>query len=211
MNPHQTPTECNIRDNTDPGRHTDPAGPRPIHPAPAPPKTDGGGGFDDAPAPAPIREPADGNFQQNGLSEIGLARSLGVPRGDIAAIRKRALKNGADWLKNGREIIFTGRGVEAICAALGLDPTTVAAPAEKTGSAEPDSQDEVVEVVRSTFLNRRVIQGRRKNGELIMIQVASSANFRPRLANGRPMTLRVQPDGLLWNLVGRCPRFPGRW
>lgn len=61
--------------------------------------------------------------------------------------------------------------------------------------------------------NPRVITARRANGEEVYVRVAESRHFVTRLADGSPMTLRARLDGTPpnWSLVGRCPRYIGRW
>lgn len=63
------------------------------------------------------------------------------------------------------------------------------------------------------FPNPRVILARRTNGDVVSVRVAASRHFTPRLTNGDPMVLRARRSGWppFWSLVGRLPRWPGRW
>lgn len=61
--------------------------------------------------------------------------------------------------------------------------------------------------------NPRVISARRETGEVVYVRVPESRHFISRLSDGTPMTLRARFDGTPpnWSLVGRCPRYFGRW
>ena len=89
------------------------------------------------------------------------------------------------------------------------DPT---APAEKTAfldspvnEAGPRPIVEQMQVVRWNIPNRHLIQCARAGGECVFVRVTSNQHFRER------MSIRAQLDSDGWTLVGRCPRFPGRW
>lgn len=138
-----------------------------------------------------------------------------------------------------RCVLFTAGGVEKLrSAVLGsasatetsvseptppeLPPVPENAPREALGTT-PVSKEEVMEVVSwprqfpdgssRHFPNPNVIRARRPNGEVVYVRVSSSAHFVPKTADGTPMTLTARLDGepAIWCLVGRCPRWVGRW
>jgi hypothetical protein len=63
------------------------------------------------------------------------------------------------------------------------------------------------------FPNRQVVKGLRASGEVVNVRVPDSRNFTKVQRDGTLMTLEArytgEPRG--WHLVGRCPRWPGRW
>lgn len=63
------------------------------------------------------------------------------------------------------------------------------------------------------FGNFQLIQARRSNGDLVIVRVAHSGKYAPKLWNGEPMILKAQQSthGHWWLLVGREPRYRGRW
>lgn len=141
--------------------------------------------------------------------------------------------------KDLRRVEYTDEGASALRLALlvaGETPRPHHAPKpEKHASAPPQAQGESpsgpsgtdrLELVRVLsrarqfpdgsfrhFANPRVILCERPTGEQIHVRVAESRNFIPIGHDGKPMTLWAQwtGDPAHWCLVGRCPRYPGRY
>lgn len=61
--------------------------------------------------------------------------------------------------------------------------------------------------------NPRVISAKRPSGEVVYVRVAESRNFIAKTRDGSPMTIQARFEGNPpnWSLVGRCPRYLGRW
>ncbi|TXH46080.1 MAG: hypothetical protein E6Q97_30360 [Desulfurellales bacterium] len=153
---------------------------------------------------------------------------LGVSVPNLRKMRAAHLTEGQGWIPDpddSRRILLTPEGVQVLRTAIGLSSE---AKAEKDAPApEPEAaRKPVVETMTVVscrrrfpngeikhFANPRVIQARRANGEIVFVRVAESRNFIPKLQDGSPMTLEAMWDGEPpnWSLVGRCPRFEGRY
>jgi hypothetical protein len=171
----------------------------------------GGGGRECAGGAATTTDSREQNFEQLAdgegfpISEVGLAKHLGVARSVLKSIRKN-LKKGGDWEVMGKEVRWSEEA--ALGAARALRATREPEPETNVSMAPLVNEDrpnlESLKVVK-LLVNPHMVQAARKNGEVVMVNVVHSRNFK------RGMEFRAAPDGVTWRLVGRTPRYPGRW
>lgn len=156
------------------------------------------------------------------------AAILGVSVPNLRKMRAAHLTEGLGWIPDpddSRRILLTPDGLHTLWSVVGLTPGPTSeknAPATEPEAA-PKPLVETMTVVSCRrrfpngeikhFANPRVIQARRESGEIVFVRVAESRNFIPKLGDGQPMTLEAMWDGEPpnWSLVGRCPRFEGRY
>ena len=125
------------------------------------------------------------------IIERVFAAGLGLPHRRVATWRKEHLEKGADW-RYEKEVILTATGK---------------AKAEKwfqvgNGAAVNDPGVQVGVVGRFNFRNQKLIL--REDGKTA-ISVRTNENFRPG------MSVKFRNEGGRLVLVGRCPRWPGRY
>lgn len=131
-------------------------------------------------------------------SEIGLAKKLGLPRNHLREAREN-LKKGADWDTEGKEVVWTHAAAQAMALAIGA---TLDDPAGKNAGAEATVNEFTV---AKKCVNTHALWATDKAGKEWLVRVTSNEHFRP----GMVFRAEMMQDG--WTLVGRCPRFPGRW
>ena len=133
-----------------------------------------------------------------------MAEEIGVARKVLVDLRKAVMEPGKDWGKDGCCIVLTSSGIRRVQEALDIK-------VELCSRVEAEDKTEEMDVIKSGMINRKVVQCRRDNGEEVIVRVKDSKNFRRVMSNGRTMRLkaRLTKDG--WFMVGRCPRYPGRW
>ena len=143
------------------------------------------------------------------IPESELAKRLGISRDSVAGHRKRALTRGEDWRKAGRVIVYTESGAERLIKLVGV----TIPPDEKKSPTAPSNghSEEELTFIQGNFPNRRIIKAKRKSGELVMVRVRSSKNFRPNDHRGEPMTLPARQESGMWVLARPLPRWPGKW
>lgn len=147
-------------------------------------------------------------------SEDDIRLRLGCSRGALRELRKSAeFPQGAFWEVVGKEVRWSVLGAAKALELLG--GVQIADAKENAPSGQPALPGEpVVErvtLVRGGFPNPRVVLARRENGAEVYVRVPDSRNFVPRMRDGSPMTFQAREDGGQWVLVGRAPRWPGRW
>jgi hypothetical protein len=145
------------------------------------------------------------------ISEEELASRIGVHRGVLRDLRVAEMGTPEEgyWRRIVRTIHYTEKGAQMALERVknGL-----------AGEVTPDDEkllkgplEEIVTFVRGGFGNKRIVQAKRKNGEIVNVRVVDSSNFRLRLINGDPMKFPVIKEKYGWVLKGRPPRAPGRW
>ena len=143
------------------------------------------------------------------VRESELAKRLGISRDSVAAHRKRSLTRGEDWRKGGRVIVYTKSGAERLIKLVGV---TIPPGEKKSPTAATNGHsEETLTFIQGNFPNRRIIKAKRKSGELVMVRVRSSKNFRPNDHRGEPMTLPARRESGIWVLTRPLPRWPGKW
>jgi len=144
------------------------------------------------------------------ISESELSKKLGITRESIAGHRKRNLNKGKDWRKAGRVIVYTQEGAERLMDVVGC---VISTDEKETLTEQNKSKnEEILTFIQGGFPNKRIIKAKRKNGELVMVRVKTSENFRPTDHLGNPMTFPADLDGgNVWNIARSLPRWPGKW
>ena len=138
------------------------------------------------------------------ILEKTLAEKTAINRDTIVRHRQKKLKYPDDWLKDGRDIVYTEVGEQKMMRILGLEGQTV--------SELPALDIEEAFVGRHNFPNYKVVLCERSNGEMVHVRVPHNKNFRLRTANGERMKVPIKLDGRTWTFAGgRTPRFPGKW
>lgn len=171
--------------------------------------------------------------QTHELTEEAAASQLGVTRDAFKKLRAEHLYENDDWRKKGREIVITKPGLErlrgVLAALLKKDPsdsgpgdavapgaipgvvTAIQAVASAVssiiGSVEQKQADDSIPLkVTRTVLNPHIVRAVREDGKEVSVWVTTNKNFLPN------MEIRaVHRVGELYDLVGRCPRFRGRF
>jgi hypothetical protein len=140
------------------------------------------------------------------VSEVGLAKTLGVDRSVLKSIRKN-LKKGVDWETVGKQVLWSQASALALAERL---TATQGGETEKNALLAQLVNGEVaafatLKVVK-LLVNPHMVLAAQKNGEVVNVNVVHSRNFK------RGMEFRAEQgaDGH-WRLVGRTPRYPGRW
>lgn len=140
------------------------------------------------------------------VKEADLAKRLGTNKQWIRKFRNEKLDEGTEWFHEGRgaktRVWWTMAALGKIEKTLGIKGLTV----EK-------AQAEELTVLRSGFTNKRVIECQRKSGEVVIVKVKDSANYTRQLTTGQPMVVMAMKDsdGPCYHVVGRAPRWKGRW
>jgi hypothetical protein len=137
------------------------------------------------------------------ILELELAEKLGLNQNRLRKVRKALTVPGVDWYHEGHgrfcRVIWTDSGLSKVQDALGVVISKVV----------PVGEEMIV--VRSGYVNKRVILCRRSNGQEVIVQVKDSSNYRSFLTNGKPMQVRARWTGEVWVAEGRPPRQVGRW
>jgi hypothetical protein len=144
------------------------------------------------------------------LTEAWLSEETGVPRERLREIREKNL-SAADWRKGTRgQIVWELTGLDRASVEIiefaGIIEKITGGP---EGARRALAGVTVLEarVVRK-FGNPQLIEARGQSGELFRVKVHSSKNFTAG------MCIKVRPPKVLgspWVLVGRSPRWPGRF
>lgn len=147
-------------------------------------------------------------------TETELRERLGCPRSALRELRKNAaFPQGQFWEVVGHEVRWSvlgaAKALETLGGVTGADASKNA-PSEAPAHAAGPSLERLA-VVRANFPNPRVVLARRENGAEVYVRVPDNRNFVPRMRDGSPMTFQAQESAGQWVLVGRAPRWPGRW
>jgi len=139
-------------------------------------------------------------------SEALLAPHLGVTRNALDDFRKASLKKN-EAKKFGRQNFISDSALKKLLARLGsqgLDCSDCLMHSTNGAVA-------VVElVVTKVYPNPHLIQAANENGQRVLVRVQKNKNFRPRMkVKARPPNEPPAPQ--VYQLEGRCPRFPGKW
>jgi hypothetical protein len=141
-------------------------------------------------------------------TEQELSDRLGVSRAILKKMRGELLAD--DWSADGRSIRYTEEGVAAIVGLLeknaGGEPTLTAT----VSDALAGGPGALVRLTASRKpVNPKILLchvGEKNAGPEVRCRVRSTVNF------FRGMVFSAKHvEGTLYELVGRCPRFPGRW
>lgn len=157
----------------------------------------------------------------NELEEKIVAEQVGLPRTTIRSLRGKLLEEGEDWRRGeAGVVIYTASGLKKLAANLDDAPGAKIwrdmpdrpddpfRPEKDDGATRREAggaENELGLVEEWRFKNSRVIRVRRSGGELVNVRVHSNQNYR------RGMSVKIRPSGPGWIIVGRSPRWPGRW
>ena len=166
--------------------------------------------------------------EERWIPEDELAKALGVDRDQVKRQRPYAPTGGVRV--HGKAIEWNAEAIRALEAALKLPhvippknaaPTSSAARGEpvQPGSASPDGIEELAVASSPSangrhFANPNLIRCKRANAELVLVRVMDSAKYQPTLWNSaEPMMVKAKksPAGNWWELIGREPRWRGRF
>jgi hypothetical protein len=159
------------------------------------------------------------------ISEESVAKKLGLTRVALASIRKEMLLQGQDWLMDGRWVMITESGQDKLFNKLGINGAVQPVDSGRNGGEQdvaglglpvPDGSipSEPVTLVVNSLRpprNRRIIEAYNPNspsGKTFRVQVRDNQNFVPGMEI-RAKPHETYPD--VYELIGRCPRYRGKW
>jgi hypothetical protein len=148
------------------------------------------------------------------IREASLVGKLNISRNDLLAIRTRLLQEGVHFAKIGRRVMLSEQGFGLVAKSLEM----TAAEADKAvGYPDQENQKKpaqsangcitpmLFKVTARKTANPHIVLA--SNGEVIVrVRVKNKENFRPGMV---VRCEHVHAD--LYNLVGNCPRFPGKY
>ena len=163
-----------------------------------------------------------------------LCAQLGITKTRLRALSKYlTLVPEIHWVlgEDARTVLYTPRGVATLQAALELpenaerthDTPEGEKPALEAATAQGEPITETLTVVSLPkrwpdgsirhLANPRLVLARRADGSVVPVRVSDSRHFAPISRDGGPMTLTAAFGGQPghWYLVGRCPRYLGRY
>ena len=155
--------------------------------------------------------------------EAKLAKALGISRPEFKKLRKSMLEFEADWQMLGNQVVITEAGIDKLRTYFEADSGLTSLrdiPTETMVDHKPPNGD-VELVVKQVYPNPRLllcvmapedipdkveVSGQTVMDRLVRVRVPRNDNFRPKMT----IKARKLSDGF-YELVGRCPRYPGRW
>ena len=133
-------------------------------------------------------------------SEVELSLELGLERKIIRGIRQERL-NADDWTKRGNHIVYTETGEHALRNAI-----QVMLSSEELSEPLPVLDDQEVKITHIP-LNPRIVIGQLLD-EVIKVKVRDNRNF----IRGMRLSARPPAEGsTTWVMIGRCPRWRGKY
>lgn len=168
----------------------------------------------EAPARTDVGGKLPGDDKEDLYWEQRVAAWLGVPRKRIAALRRRALREGEHWIVHPQGIVYTVAGLQRLrdyLASLG----------ELTPSADGETKDEppapvgpperATVIVAKLYPNTRLMLARAPGSTpekplQVLVRVRDNRNFMP----GMKVGVVHDPRNSSWQFVGRLPRRKGR-
>jgi hypothetical protein len=148
------------------------------------------------------------------IRESSLVGRLNISRNDLLAIRTRLLQEGVHYAKIKRRVMLSFTGFAMIAKSLEM---TRAEADKVTGNPSAENEKKpasgaagcnapvLFKVTARRTTNPHIVMA--SNGTLtVRVRVKTKQNFRPG------MVVRCEHvQGDLYNLVGNCPRFPGKY
>lgn len=137
-------------------------------------------------------------------AEVGLAKKMGVRRTVLRTLRA-SLKKGEDFEVIGKSVQWSEKAAEQAALTLGIAlPTLSEKRVPDSPVNEEPASSERFTVIRRT-LNPHLVLCQNADRMLEWVRVPHNRNFTPGLV------FNAKKSGAAWELVGRCPRWPGRW
>jgi hypothetical protein len=140
------------------------------------------------------------------ISESALSEHLGLSRAEMAGVRARHLTEGVHWARDGKAVVYTTAGREKIGGILGANGKKDAEPV----ATVPLPAVAVVLTVKYLPRNARYVIATDGERDGLRVRVGDQKKFKA----GMVLRAELIPDGAdttHFRLVGRLPRFPGRW
>lgn len=129
-------------------------------------------------------------------SEIQLCEELGMDRRVIRDIRMNAL-SASLWTKEGNRVVYTQEGEHALRNEIQKELAS-----QELSDPLPELEEQEFTITHIPF-NRRMVMS-----DSVKIRVSDNKNF----LTG--MKVRARPpvsEGEIWVMLGRCPRWRGRY
>ena len=129
-------------------------------------------------------------------SEKALSEELGMDRKTLRALRMDAL-SADSWTKESNQIVYTAEGEHELRNVIQRKLASEAL------SPPLEEKEPKMLTITKIPLNRKMVIC-----DEIRVRVSSNKNFL------RGMQLKARPpvgDNKVWVMVGRCPRWRGRW
>lgn len=139
--------------------------------------------------------------------ESKLAKSLGISRPEFKKLRKSLLEFEADWQMHGNQVVITEAGIVKLASHFEGGAVFAEVPEAKVDYHPPTGEVELI--VRQVYPNPRLLLcvfPVEQSKEQVRVRVPRNDNFRPKMM----IKASKLSDGF-YELVGRCPRYPGRW
>jgi hypothetical protein len=138
------------------------------------------------------------------MPEAEFASASGLDLERIRMARKKELADGL-WKKNGREVLLSAAGRAELVRILADEDAASAAKKKAAADFDAAMDRDFEVVVKKIPMNPRIVFGEWM-GEPVRVRVPDSTRFIP----GMKLRARlIERD--LYVLVGRGPRFKGRW
>lgn len=148
-------------------------------------------------------------IEEDWMEEADFATALGINRDILKKARRDGSLELSGDVGQGADgsIIWKKSAASAFAATLGLSFQTPV-PDALAASAEP----ETVTVVRRAA-NRNIVMCARAGGEMVAVRVIDNKKYFQVGLDGKPMSFQARKNdsGTWWNLVGREPRWPGKF
>lgn len=150
--------------------------------------------------------------------ESKLSEKLGISRDELTAYRRQFLKKkSGDWAMLGRDVVLSHGAVDRFLSywvektQAAPDAAAIlacAVPHQKKNGAPAILPNGPVDlVVKRRYPNVHLLLATDSTGGDHRVWVPANDNFRPDMK----LKARPQGPGKPHKLVGRCPRYPGRW
>jgi hypothetical protein len=150
--------------------------------------------------------------------EKKLAQKIGVPREQLAELRKQVVQKKHTWTE-GRETVITEQGLARVLEVLRATSNSPLSatdftdcllhpPINKNGATASNGVALAELTVVRIYPNRRLLRARLEDGPEVDVRVPDNKNFVPK------MKLRARPASdrpNTWKMEGRCPRSRGRY
>jgi hypothetical protein len=147
--------------------------------------------------------------------EAKIAERLGITRDQIRFVREQALKEKKHWRLSGRDVVYTDDGVKKFLRYLAVDLSAadlnscLVPVREKQKGAAPKNAPATGTIeltVKRCFANPKLLLATDSAGNEVRVRVPRNRNFKVK------MKLHAQRvNESLYKMVGRCPRYRGRY
>lgn len=146
--------------------------------------------------------------------EQKVADTLGLSRPEIQHIRKTVLKKKKDWTILGRSVVLTKDALDRIMVYLRHSTNARIGEVDfadcQRAIVAPQKKESPNGFHQLTVLrippNPRVLSCTNDAGAIVVAQVQNNRNFRPKMT----LAARLVRPGV-YQMEGRCPRYPGRY